>query len=127
MRPLDHPRTSHDVHPGGLDPTLDILSEIGFSREDVDAANDYCCGTMTLEGAPFLKDEHLPIFDCANRCGKKGTRCIEPMGHVRMMAAAQPFLSGAISKTINMPAEATLGDVQEAYERSWRKMLKAAE
>jgi ribonucleoside-diphosphate reductase alpha chain len=82
-------------------------------------------GSMTVEGAPHLKDEHLPIFDCANRCGRKGQRFIAPMGHIRMMGAAQPFLSGAISKTINLPAEATVDEIGEIYKASWKAMLKA--
>ena len=82
-------------------------------------------GTMTVEGAPHLKDEHLPIFDCANRCGRTGRRYIAPMGHLRMMGAAQPFLSGAISKTINLPAEATVAEIGGIYEASWQLMLKA--
>ncbi len=106
-------------------PMLDVLRELGFTREEIDAANDYCCGTMTLEGAPHLKEEHQSIFDCANRCGKKGERSISFQGHIDMMAAAQPFLSGAISKTINMPGEASYEEVQTAYMRSWKKMLKA--
>src|SRR5690606_17266610 len=83
------------------------------------------CGTMTVEGAPHLKPEHLPVFDCANRCGRYGTRFIRPMAHVHMMAAAQPFLSGAISKTINMPNEATIEEVQQVYLASWKLGLKA--
>ncbi|RMG96315.1 MAG: vitamin B12-dependent ribonucleotide reductase [Deltaproteobacteria bacterium] len=107
------------------DPEFDMLEALGFSREDIDAANDYVCGTMTVEGAPHLDPRHLPVFDCANKCGRKGTRFIAPMAHVRMMAAAQPFLSGAISKTINMPHEATFADVDEVYRASWRMGLKA--
>jgi ribonucleoside-diphosphate reductase alpha chain len=80
---------------------------------------------MTVEGAPYLKDEHLPIFDCANRCGRTGRRYIAPQGHLRMMGAAQPFLSGAISKTINLPAEATVAEIGSIYEASWQLMLKA--
>ncbi|MAE75907.1 MAG: hypothetical protein CMJ85_03435 [Planctomycetes bacterium] len=106
-------------------PELNLLAELGFGEEEIRAANDYCCGTMTVEGAPHLRDEHLPIFDCANRCGGRGTRYIQYGAHIGMMAAAQPFLSGAISKTINMPTEATLGDVHEAYVNSWRSMIKA--
>ena len=107
------------------DPTFDMLSALGFSAEDIRLANDHVCGTMTLEGAPHLADEHLPVFDCANKCGRQGKRFIAPMAHVHMMAAAQPFLSGAISKTINMPAEATLDEVEEVYLQSWKKALKA--
>jgi len=107
------------------DPTFSMLEAMGFSAEDIRIANDYVCGTMTVEGAPHLRDEHLPVFDCANKCGRYGRRYIAPMAHVEMMAAAQPFLSGAISKTINMPGEATVEDVQEVYEASWKKCLKA--
>jgi ribonucleoside-diphosphate reductase alpha chain len=102
-----------------------LLRALGFTAAEIEAASDYCCGTMTVEGAPHLRAEHLPVFDCANRCGKKGVRYIAVDAHIRMMAAAQPFLSGAISKTINMPADATVADVQRAYEQGWRSMLKA--
>jgi len=102
-----------------------LLRALGFSPTEIEAANDYCCGTMTVEGAPHLRPEHLPIFDCANRCGKKGTRFIPTEAHIRMMAAAQPFISGAISKTINMPQDATIEDVKWAYDLAWRGMLKA--
>ncbi|HRI31127.1 MAG TPA: vitamin B12-dependent ribonucleotide reductase, partial [Candidatus Kapabacteria bacterium] len=88
-------------------------------------ANDYICGTMMIEGAPHLKEEHLPIFDCANKCGKHGKRYIDYMAHVRMMAAAQPFISGSISKTVNMPADATVTDVDNVYMQSWKLMVKA--
>ncbi|NOZ78925.1 MAG: vitamin B12-dependent ribonucleotide reductase [Acidobacteria bacterium] len=104
---------------------LDVLSQLGFSADEIDAANTWACGTMTVEGAPHLKDEHLAVFDCANRCGRKGTRFIRYEGHILMMAAAQPFVSGAISKTINMPAQATVSDIQHAYRLAWNKMLKA--
>ncbi len=107
------------------DPALDLLAAIGFSRTDIDAANEFATGTMTLEGAPHLRDEHQPVFDCANRCGRKGRRYIAVEGHIRMMAACQPFVSGAISKTINMPNEATIDDVKSAYMLSWRLGLKA--
>ncbi len=106
-------------------PQFDILKHLGFSKEEIQEANDYVCGTMTVEGAPHLKDEHLPVFDCANRCGRIGTRYIKPGGHIRMMAAAQPFVSGAISKTINLPNEATVEDFKDAYMESWELMLKA--
>ncbi len=102
-----------------------ILKLIGFSTEEITTANEYVCGTMTVEGAPHLKDEHLSVFDCANRCGSKGTRFIHADGHIDMMAAAQPFISGAISKTINLPYEATVEDVKRAYVKSWNSMLKA--
>ena len=107
------------------DPTLHLLSAIGFTREEIDAANAYATGTMTLEGAPGLRAEHLPVFDCANKCGRKGKRYISVDGHIRMMAGCQPFISGAISKTINMPNEASVGDVKDAYMLSWRLGLKA--
>jgi ribonucleoside-diphosphate reductase alpha chain len=102
-----------------------LLRALGFTPAEIEAANDYCCGTMTVEGAPHLKAEHLPIFDCANRCGKRGSRFIATEAHIRMMAAAQPFISGAISKTINMPQDATIEDVKWAYDLAWRGMLKA--
>ncbi len=104
---------------------LDVLNRLGFSPEEIDAANTWACGTMTVEGAPHLKREHLAVFDCANRCGRKGRRFIRFEGHILMMAAAQPFISGAISKTINMPSDATVADVKRAYRLAWEKMLKA--
>jgi len=104
---------------------FNLLKALGFTQEEIAAANDYCCGTMTVEGAPHLKDEHLPIFDCANRCGRIGQRYIAVDAHIRMMAAAQPFISGAISKTINMPADATLEEVKSAYLFAWKSMVKA--
>jgi ribonucleoside-diphosphate reductase alpha chain len=107
------------------DPGFDMLAALGFARADVEAANIHCCGAMTLEGAPFLKAEHLPVFDCANPCGRLGKRCLSAESHIRMMAAAQPFISGAISKTINMPNGATVADCKGAYQLSWRLGLKA--
>lgn len=104
---------------------FDVLTHLGFSAEEIEKANNYCCGTMTIEGAPHLKIEHYPIFDCANRCGKYGKRYISSDAHIEMMAAAQPFISGAISKTINMPNEASVEDVSKAYFKSWGLMLKA--
>lgn len=104
---------------------FDLLRQLGFNRDEIEAANYYICGTMTVEGAPHLKEEHYSVFDCANKCGKLGRRFIYHMGHVRMMAAAQPFISGAISKTINMPNEATVEEIKEAYMRSWDLGLKA--
>ncbi|MCK5274110.1 MAG: vitamin B12-dependent ribonucleotide reductase, partial [Alphaproteobacteria bacterium] len=104
---------------------FNMLDALGFTKSEISAANGYCCGAMTLEGAPGLKDEHLPVFDCANRNGKHGRRFIHYTGHIKSMAAAQPFISGAISKTINMPAEAALEDIRRAYYLSWQKMLKA--
>ena len=102
-----------------------LLEALGFSDEQIDAANDYVCGTGMLEGAPYLRDEHLPVFDCANKCGKKGQRYIHANGHIRMMGAVQPFISGAISKTINLPNEATVDEIASAYMLSWQLGLKA--
>ncbi len=107
------------------DPNFHMLRAMGFTDEEIDCANDFVCGTMTIEGAPHLRATDYPVFDCANKCGKKGERFIAYMGHVRMMAAAQPFLSGAISKTINMTNDVTVEDVKYAYEESWRLGLKA--
>ncbi|MGQ0695031.1 MAG: vitamin B12-dependent ribonucleotide reductase [Nitrospiraceae bacterium] len=104
---------------------FNMLKALGFTQEEVAAANDFCCGTMTVEGAPHLQAEHLPVFDCANRCGRRGQRSIAVDAHIRMMAAAQSFISGAISKTINMPADATLEDVKAAYLLAWKSMVKA--
>jgi ribonucleoside-diphosphate reductase alpha chain len=102
-----------------------LLEALGFTEEEAEAANNYVCGTMMLEGAPYLKDEHLPVFDCANKCGKTGQRYIHAHGHIRMMAAAQSFISGAISKTINLPNEATVDEIADAYMLSWELGLKA--
>jgi ribonucleoside-diphosphate reductase alpha chain len=102
-----------------------LLEALGFTEEQIAAANDYVCGTMMLEGAPGLKDEHLPVFDCANKCGQKGQRYIHAHGHIRMMGAVQPFISGAISKTINLPHEARVEEIAEAYHLSWKLGLKA--
>ena len=107
------------------DPGFDMLAELGFSKAEIEAANLYCCGAMTLEGAPHLKDEHLPAFDCATPCGRLGTRSLSTEGHIRMMAAAQPFISGAISKTINMVNKATVEDCKGAYLLAWSLGLKA--
>ncbi|NIZ10318.1 vitamin B12-dependent ribonucleotide reductase [Pseudooceanicola sp. HF7] len=107
------------------DPAFDLLRHLGFTRAEIEAANDHVCGTMTLEGAPFLKDEHLSVFDCANACGKKGKRYLSVNSHITMMAAAQSFISGAISKTINMPNDATIEDCKAAYELSWSLGIKA--
>jgi len=104
---------------------FDLLGELGFSKEQIKEANNIICGLMTIEGAPQLKEEHLPIFDCANRCGQDGTRFISPYGHIGMMVAVQPFLSGAISKTVNVPNEATANDIESIYMDSWKKSLKA--
>lgn len=107
------------------DPGFNVLKALGFTDKEIDGANDHICGTMTIEGAPHLKDEHLAVFDCANKCGKKGERFIHAHGHIRMMAAVQPFISGAISKTINLPNEATVEEIQDCYELSWKLGLKA--
>jgi len=103
----------------------DILKKTGFTREEIEEANRYVCGTMAIEGAPYFREEHLPVFDCANKCGRTGKRFIHYEGHIRMMAACQPFISGAISKTINMPLHCTVEDVKDAYMLSWRLGLKA--
>ncbi|MCO5169870.1 MAG: vitamin B12-dependent ribonucleotide reductase [Planctomycetes bacterium] len=107
------------------DPSFDLLRALGFTDAQVEAASEVTSGRLTIEGAPHLKPEHLPIFDCANRCGKTGTRSIAPMGHVRMMAAAQPFLSGAISKTVNLPPETAVEEIEQVYIEGWRLGLKA--
>ncbi|HVW96608.1 MAG TPA: vitamin B12-dependent ribonucleotide reductase [Mucilaginibacter sp.] len=104
---------------------FNVLRSLGFSRKEIAEANEYVCGTMTIEGAPYLKPEHYPIFDCANKCGTKGERYIHSHGHIKMMAAAQPFLSGAISKTINLPNEANVDEIKDCYELSWKLGLKA--
>ncbi|HEX2761502.1 MAG TPA: hypothetical protein VHM27_13350, partial [Rhizomicrobium sp.] len=106
-------------------PDFDLLKTLGFGKTDIDAANMYVCGAMTLEGAPHLKPEHLPVFDCANPCGRIGKRSLSVESHIRMMAAVQPFISGAISKTINMPNAAAVQECGEAYLLSWKLGLKA--
>ncbi|MDA5193528.1 vitamin B12-dependent ribonucleotide reductase [Govanella unica] len=105
--------------------SFDMLTALGFTKDHVEQANLYCCGAMSLEGAPYLKSEHLPVFDCANPCGRVGKRYLSVESHIKMMAAAQPFISGAISKTINMPNNATVEDCKDAYMMSWRLALKA--
>ncbi len=105
--------------------SFDMLAHLGFSKADVDKANIHVCGAMTLEGAPGLKDEHLPVFDCANPCGRIGKRYLSVESHIHMMAASQSFISGAISKTINMPNDATVEDCSEAYMLSWKLGVKA--
>ncbi len=107
------------------DPAFDLLIHLGFTRQQVNEASTYVCGTMTIEGAPHLKPEHYAVFDCANKCGKTGKRFLSWESHIRMMSAAQPFISGAISKTINMPHDATVEDVKKAYQLSWQLMTKA--
>lgn len=106
-------------------PNFDMLSKLGFSKKEIEETNKYVCGAMTIEGAPHLKEEHLAIFDCANKCGKYGQRFISWEAHIKAMAAAQPFISGAISKTINMPSSATLNDIEKAYMFSHKCMLKS--
>jgi len=106
-------------------PNFDLLSAVGFTRREIEAANVHICGAMTVEGAPHLKAEHYPVFDCANPCGKVGKRYLSVESHIRMMAASQPFISGAISKTINMPNDATVEDCKAAYMLSWKLALKA--
>jgi len=102
-----------------------LLRHLGFSAAQIEEANDVIIGRMTIEGAPHLRDEHYAVFDCANRCGKSGQRYLAPMAHVKMMAAAQPFLSGAISKTVNLPNDASVDDVRQIYEEGWKLGLKA--
>jgi ribonucleoside-diphosphate reductase alpha chain len=115
----------------GLDPAalaapeFNVLAALGFSQKDIELANSYCCGTMTVEGAPGLKDEHAAVFDCANPCGPRSQRYLSVESHIRMMAAAQSFISGAISKTINMPPKATVADCRAAFKLSWVLGLKA--
>jgi ribonucleoside-diphosphate reductase alpha chain len=114
------------LSPAHLDaPDFDMLKTLGFSKTDIDAANLHVCGAMTLEGAPYLKDEHLPVFDCASPCGRIGKRALSVESHIRMIAAVQPFISGAISKTINMPNAATIKECGDSYMLSWRLGLKA--
>ncbi|TSC61817.1 MAG: ribonucleoside-diphosphate reductase alpha chain [Parcubacteria group bacterium Gr01-1014_106] len=106
-------------------PTLNILEALGCTAQQIEEANEIVCGRQTVEGAPHLKAEHLPIFDCANKCGPKGARFISYDGHVKMLAAVQPFVSGSISKTINMPAEATVDEIERVYWEGWKLGLKA--
>jgi ribonucleoside-diphosphate reductase alpha chain len=106
-------------------PDFSLLESLGFGDDEIEAANDYVCGTMMMEGAPYLKEEHLQVFDCANKCGKKGERYIHAHGHIRMMAAVQPFISGAISKTINLPHESTIDEIKDCYYLSWQLGIKA--
>ncbi len=108
-----------------LQPGFSLLQRWGMTRAELDSLGDHVLGRMTVEGAPHLRDEHLPVFDCANRCGKHGRRYLAPMSHVKMMAAVQPFLSGAISKTVNLPKEATVDEVMDVYYQGWKLGLKA--
>lgn len=110
---------------GVADVNGDVLTQLGFTSQQVKEANLFVCGTFTIEGAPHLKDHHLPVFDCANKCGALGERYLNFMSHILMMAATQPFISGAISKTINMDASATVEDIGIAYKKSWEVMVKA--
>ncbi|HRK18119.1 MAG TPA: vitamin B12-dependent ribonucleotide reductase [Hyphomicrobiaceae bacterium] len=107
------------------DPSFELLPHLGFSKKDIEAANEHVCGAMTLEGAPYIQEKHLPVFDCANPCGRKGKRSLSVESHILMMAASQPFISGAISKTINMPNDATVEDCKQSYMMSWKLALKA--
>ena len=107
------------------DPSFNLLQYLGFTSEQIEEANDYILGRMTVEGAPHLREDDYAVFDCANKCGKYGKRYIEPLAHVRIMAAAQPFIAGAISKTINMPGESTISDVKEVYMEASQSMIKA--
>ena len=107
------------------DPSFELLAHLGFSKAEIEAANTHVCGAMTVEGAPHLATQHYPVFDCANACGRTGKRFLSVESHIRMMAAAQPFISGAISKTINMPNDATVEDCAAAYDLSWKLALKA--
>jgi ribonucleoside-diphosphate reductase alpha chain len=106
-------------------PGFNLLRHLGFTRKQIDEANDAVCGRGTVEGAPHLRPEHYAVFDCANKCGRDGKRFIHVEGHIRMMAAAQPFISGAISKTINLPNEATVEEIKNSYHLSWQLGLKA--
>ncbi|MEQ8770391.1 MAG: adenosylcobalamin-dependent ribonucleoside-diphosphate reductase [Phycisphaerales bacterium] len=114
-----------DADAAKADPSFNLLRQLGLNAGQVEHLNAVICGTQTVEGAPHLKDEHLSVFDCANTCGKIGTRFIAVEGHIRMMAAAQPFISGAISKTINLPNDASVTDIKDAYRLSWELGLKA--
>src|SRR5262249_1892025 len=104
---------------------FDLLQAVGFTKREIEAANVHICGAMTVEGAPHLKAEHYPVFDCANPCGKIGKRYLSVESHIRMMAAAQPFISAAISKTINLPTDGTVEDCKSGYLLSWKLALKA--
>ena len=106
-------------------PGFNLLRHLGFSDSEIQEANDVIIGRMTIEGAPYLKDEHYAVFDCANRCGRTGQRYLAPLSHIHMMAAVQPFLSGAISKTVNLPNDASVDDVRQIYEEGWKLGLKS--
>ena len=106
------------------DPGFDLLSRLGFSPQQIAEAHEVACGRMTIEGAPHIKDEHLAVFDCANKCGRTGQRFLAPMAHVRMMESVQPFISGSISKTVNIPNEATEADIEDIHMEAWKRGLK---
>jgi ribonucleoside-diphosphate reductase alpha chain len=118
-------RVGVDAAKAKSDSSWNLLKHLGLSAAQIEALNEAVCGTQTVEGAPHLKPAHEAVFDCANTCGKKGKRFIAPQGHIRMMAASQPFISGAISKTINLPSNATVADIEAAYRMSWELGLKA--
>ncbi|MEK7481637.1 MAG: adenosylcobalamin-dependent ribonucleoside-diphosphate reductase [Patescibacteria group bacterium] len=118
MKRLDISETEYN------DLNFNMLERLGFVADEIAQANEYVCGSMTIEGAPHLKEQHYAVFDCANKCGVRGERYIHFLGHVRMLAAAQPFISGSLSKTINMPNDATVDDVKKVYMESWRLGLK---
>jgi ribonucleoside-diphosphate reductase alpha chain len=107
------------------EPGFDVLEALGFTQDQIDEANDVICGRMTIEGAPHIQEAHLPVFDCANQCGRHGKRFIAPQAHLKMMSAAQPFISGAISKTVNVPNETTAKEIEQLYVEGWRLGLKA--
>jgi ribonucleoside-diphosphate reductase alpha chain len=106
-------------------PGFNLLAHLGFNADQVSEANDVIVGHMTIEGAPHLRLEHYSVFDCANRCGRDGKRFLAPMSHIKMMAAVQPFLSGAISKTVNLPNDSSVDEVRKIYEEGWKLGLKA--
>ena len=112
-------------HEGFSGSGIDLLRKMGFSEAVIEDANQVICGRMTLEGAPGLKPEHSAIFDCANRCGPQGTRFISPFGHLAMMEAVQPFLSGAISKTVNLPESTTVQEIEAIHLMAWKMGLKS--
>ncbi len=118
-------RLKVDPEKAKADPKFSLLRKLGLSSKQIEHLNRAICGTQTVESAPHLKAEHLPVFDCANTCGQLGKRFIAPQGHIRMMAAAQPFISGAISKTINLPNDATVKEIEDCYRLSWELGLKA--
>ncbi|MFI4897218.1 MAG: adenosylcobalamin-dependent ribonucleoside-diphosphate reductase [Phycisphaerales bacterium JB059] len=118
-------RVGVDPAQAKADKKFNLLRRLGLSGDEIAALNELVCGTQTIEGAPHFKSEHLPVFDCASTCGSRGTRLISGEGHIRMMAAAQPFISGAISKTINLPNSAGVESIGECYRLSWELGLKA--